>query len=72
MIVNTKTGKLTVTKTEQRQLKTALGLLANLEQHGTGDVSDTASEAATAIQEVFNALAGPPAVVEGAAGKPPY
>lgn len=71
MIVNTKTGKLTVTKTEQRQLKTALGILTQLEQHGGSDLSDAATEAVTAMQLVFDALAGTPAVVEEAEA-PPY
>lgn len=53
MIINTKTGKVVANKTEQRQLKTALALLAQLEQHGGGKLSQVAAAAADALQNVF-------------------
>lgn len=56
MIVNTKTGKLTPTKAEQRHLVNALGVLRGLNKHGEGELSSAADDAAKAIDAVLMAM----------------
>lgn len=53
MIINTNTGKVVANKTEQRQLKKAMAILAQLEQHGGGKLSEAAENAASALQNLF-------------------
>lgn len=52
MTINTNTGKLSLTKTEQTLLAKAKALLLKIGKHGDGDMADAADEAAEDIGTV--------------------
>lgn len=71
MIVNTKTGKLSVNATEKRYLSEALKVLAGIAKHAEGQVASAAETAANEIEGVFNAM-GLVVTKEGEPVAPPY
>ena len=57
MVVNTKTGTLTLTVRERKTLQDALNLVVQLEKHGSDSVSNLADEVGTSMGTLLDALA---------------
>lgn len=57
MIVNTRTGKLTLTKTEKDCLNKAFKILVGVNKHGDGKLAECADQASYHIEGVLHELA---------------